>query len=105
MGSGRNGRNIHLIGNASYPIHKELLDSQVVSQVFNQFGTYLLPMAYPEGCPTHPAYPAGHACIVGAGVTVLKAFFNETFVIPNPVISDGLSLSPYVGTPLTIGGN
>jgi hypothetical protein len=94
----------HLIGKASYPIHKELLDSQVVSQVFNQFGTYLLPMAYPEGCPTHPAYPAGHACIVGAGVTVLKAFFNETFVIPNPVISDGLSLIPYVGTPLTIGG-
>ncbi len=96
----------HLIGKASYPIHKELLDSQVVSQVFNQFGTYLLPMAYPEGCPTHPAYPAGHACIAGAGVTVLKAFFNESFVIPNPVevISDESSLVPYVGTPLTIGG-
>ncbi|QGQ48741.1 phosphatase PAP2 family protein [Metabacillus sediminilitoris] len=96
----------HLIGKACYPIHKELLDSQVVYKVFNEFGTYLLPMAYPEGCPTHPAYPAGHACIAGAGVTVLKAFFNESFVIPNPVavISDGSSLTPYVGTPLTIGG-
>jgi len=63
-------------------------------------------VAYPEGCPTHPAYPAGHACIVGAGVTVLKAFFNETFVIPKPVVAapDGLSLLPYKGAPLTIGG-
>lgn len=96
----------HLTGKAYYPIHRDLLDSQVVSKVFNQFGTYLLPVAYPEGCPTHPAYPAGHACIVGAGVTVLKAFFNETFVIPNPVVAapDGLSLLPYKGAPLTIGG-
>lgn len=96
----------HLTGAASYPINSELLNSQAVFQVFDTFGTYLLPMAYPEGCPTHPAYPAGHACIAGAGVTMLKAFFNESFVIPNPVESsaDGLSLVPYSGPPLTIGG-
>jgi membrane-associated phospholipid phosphatase len=95
-----------LTGKASYPIHKEILESQVVQQIFKQFGTYLLPMAYPEGSPTHPAYPAGHACIAGAGATVLKAFFNENFHIPNPVEanSDGLSLIPYGDTPLTIGG-
>ncbi|MED4785272.1 vanadium-dependent haloperoxidase [Brevibacillus choshinensis] len=96
----------HLTGAASYPINSELLQSQAVSKVFNKFGSYLLPIAYPEGCPTHTSYPAGHACIAGAGVTMLKAFSNESFVIPNPVevSADGLSLLPYSGTPLTIGG-
>jgi hypothetical protein len=46
--------------------------------------SYLLPMAFPEGCPTHPAYPSGHATVAGACVTVLKALFNET----HPMISD-----------------
>ncbi|MEH7885189.1 vanadium-dependent haloperoxidase [Bacillus sp. JJ1609] len=96
----------HMTGAANYPINSELLDSKVISKVFSQFGSYLLPMAYPEGCPTHPAFPAGHAAIAGAGATVLKAFFNESFEIPNPVTanSDGLSLIPYSGEALTIGG-
>ncbi|MEM8979914.1 MAG: vanadium-dependent haloperoxidase [Pseudomonadota bacterium] len=37
---------------------------------------YLLPMAFPEGSPMHPAYGAGHATVAGACTTVLKAFFN-----------------------------
>ncbi len=37
---------------------------------------YLLPVAFPEGSPTHPAYGAGHATVAGASVTVLKAFFE-----------------------------
>lgn len=37
---------------------------------------FLLPMAFPEGSPTHPAYGAGHATVAGACVTVLKAFFE-----------------------------
>jgi hypothetical protein len=38
-------------------------------------------------------------------VTVLKAFFKEEFVIPNPVeASDtGLALTPYTAGPLTVG--
>ena len=36
----------------------------------------LLPMAFPEGSPMHPAYGAGHATVAGACVTVLKAFFE-----------------------------
>ncbi len=102
------GGHVHntITGRASYPIHTDLLDSKALNQIYKQFGTYLLPMAYPEGCPTHPAYPAGHACIAGAGVTVLKAFFNETFIIPKPVqvISDGSALFSYEDTPLTVGG-
>ena len=34
----------------------------------------LLEMLYPEGSPTHPSYPAGHAAVAGAVVTVMKAF-------------------------------
>lgn len=36
----------------------------------------LLPMAFPEGSPMHPAYGAGHATVAGSCVTVLKAFFE-----------------------------
>lgn len=94
------------VGAATYPISQEILNSPVVARSFEEFGSYLLPMGYPEGSPTHPAYPAGHATIAGACVTVLKAFFKETFVIPNPVVAsaDRLSLLPYSGEPLTVGG-
>ena len=38
-------------------------------------------------------------------MTVLKAFYNESFVIPKPMVAtaDGLSLVPYTGGSLTIG--
>ena len=96
----------HKVGAASYPIHQKLLNSQALSLLFLKNGNYLLPMAYPEGSPTHPSYPAGHAAIAGACATVLKAFFNESFVIPEPVAAtdDGLLLLPYSGAPLTVGG-
>lgn len=95
-----------LTGAASYPINTELLNSQALSQAFSKYGTYLLPQAFAGGCPTHPAYPAGHAAYTGAGVTMLKAFFKESFGIPNPVVAsaDGLSLLPYSEQPLTVGG-
>lgn len=95
----------HRKGTANYPIHFEVLNSRALDEVFDRYGTYLLPMAFPEGCPTHPAYPAGHAAISGACVTALKAFFDESFVIPNPVIAtaDGFSLGPYDGAQLKVG--
>ncbi len=44
----------------------------------NQFPecNLLLPMAFPEGSPMHPAYGAGHATVAGGCVTMLKAFFE-----------------------------
>ena len=36
----------------------------------------LLPMAFPEGSPMHPAYGAGHATVAGGCVTMLKAYFE-----------------------------
>lgn len=41
-----------------------------------QNGTHLLPMAFAEGSPMHPAYGAGHATVAGACVTILKALFE-----------------------------
>lgn len=84
---------------ASYPLHPDVLDSQVVADVFAANGTYLLPLAFPEGSPLHPAYASGHATVAGACVTVLKALFDTSGVYTNPVVtsSDGLALVPYLG--------
>jgi hypothetical protein len=60
-----------------------------------------------EGSPTHPAYGAGHATVAGACVTILKAWFDESYVLPNPVQPDstGQTLVPYTGAEnLTVGG-
>ena len=53
----------------------------------------------------HPSYGAGHATVAGACVTVLKAWFDESYVLPNPVVADrdGTSLLPYTGPDLTVG--
>src|SRR6266481_1229821 len=86
-----------------------ILNSQGLQQSFDKYGTWLLSQAFPEGSPTHPAYPTGHGVVGGACITVLKFFFDGTFVIPNPVVpaSDGLSLLDYTGADadqLTVNG-
>jgi hypothetical protein len=98
-----------IAGKASYPLHADVLNSGAVATVFQKYGTYLLPQAYPEGSPLHPSYGAGHATVAGASVTMLKAVFDENYVIPNPVVpsADGQSLVPYTGSDagsLTLGG-
>jgi hypothetical protein len=94
-----------LTGAVNYPVHAEILSSSAAQAVFSRHGSYLLPMAFPEGCPLHPSYTAGHATVAGAGVTILKAFFDESFVLPRPVVpdADGLTLQPYTGPPLKVG--
>jgi hypothetical protein len=98
---------VHLTrsGLANYPVNPEILNAQVLDRVHSAYGTYLLPMAFSEGCPTHPSYGAGHATVAGACVTILKAWFEESFVLPRPVVPDssGLSLVPYSGPDLTVG--
>ncbi|MGH8549217.1 MAG: vanadium-dependent haloperoxidase [Methylococcales bacterium] len=91
---------------AGYPVHSEVLNSSAVGEVFGRYGTYLLPQAFPEGSPNHPSYGSGHACVAGACVTILKAFFDESAIIQNPVVStlDGSGTLPYVGPALTVGG-
>ncbi|HWZ94853.1 MAG TPA: vanadium-dependent haloperoxidase [Opitutaceae bacterium] len=96
----------HLLKKAEYPIHGDLLASEALQRSHEKFGSWLLPLAYPDGCPIHPSYPAGHAVAGGSGITVLKALFDVSCVFSRPVepAPDGLSLQPYHGPPLTVGG-
>lgn len=77
-------------------IHREILDSLtavpgMLRPHFPPAGAYLLPQAFVEGAPTHPAYGAGHATVAGACVTILKAWFDESEVFdPNVVPTTGL---------------
>jgi hypothetical protein len=103
---------IHLtrIRGTGYPFAAEaLFSSPSIEEIARRHGSFLLPQAYPEGSPLHPSYGAGHATVAGACVTVLKAFFDESFVIPNPVVPsrDGMRLEPYRGADadgLSVGG-
>ena len=98
------------IGLHSFPmIDDEILSSGALAANVAAHGTALLPIAFPEGCPTHPAYGAGHATVAGACTTILKAFFDESWVIPNPQQPNlaGTALTPYTGADaggITVGG-
>lgn len=97
-------------------IHPDILDTtpgglldRVRARNLASFGndTYLLPQAFAEGAPTHPAYGAGHATVSGACVTILKAFFDESYELPAVYVPDvtGQNLQPAPpGPKLTVGG-
>jgi hypothetical protein len=105
-----------LYAGAGYPVHTDILTSLSDGNRLGGFmpaGNALLPMAFPEGSPTHPAYGAGHGTVAGACVTILKAWFNENTrlvdigMAPMQPTDDGLNLVPYTGTDagdLTVGG-
>lgn len=80
-------------------VNNNVLNSQAVQSSFSRYGSYLLSQAFPEGSPTHPAYPTGHGVVGGACITLLKFFFDGNFVIPSPLVptNDGLSLVAYTG--------
>jgi membrane-associated phospholipid phosphatase len=99
----------HLTSAYAYPIHTDALSATIVGLVYARYGSYLLPQAFPEGSPLHPSYGAGHATVAGAAVTILKALFQEDWVLPNPVMPNPadegqtvIPLSPPVA--LTVGG-
>lgn len=87
-----------------------VLNSQAVATSFAAHNSYFLSQAFPEGSPTHPAYPTGHGAVAGACITALKFFFDGEFHITNPVVSsaDGKSTTPYAAPagegPLTVNG-
>jgi hypothetical protein len=99
-----------------YPVDAEILSSlSTLSRLggYMPAGNALLPIAYPEGCPAHPSYGAGHGTVAGACVTILKAWFNESTrlvdigLVPVQPADDGLDLVPYGGPDagtLTVGG-
>ena len=103
---------VHKRGEAEYPIHDQILDSPVLEAIEAEHESYLLPQAFPEGSPTHPAYGAGHATVAGACTTILKAWFEETTPIEDlfdPVVVDknGDRTDDYTGadkSAMTVGG-
>ena len=95
-----------MTGRKNYNLHSDVFRSEALARTKSLHGGAFLPLAYPEGCPTHPSYPSAHAATAGACATVLKAFFNERFVLPNPVVANaaGDALDPWSGAPLALGG-
>lgn len=105
-----------IAGRRSYPLDASITTSLQTGGLSGYFGStakrfpsYLLPQAYPEGSPTHPSYGAGHATGSGACATILKAFFDETAAIENPLQAnaEGSALVAYTGADaakMTVGG-
>jgi hypothetical protein len=94
-------------GVSDYPLHDDFLRSEALARSRAKNGTYLLSQTYPEGAPLHSAYPGGATSIGAVTATLLKAFFDESRVIIDPVQPDPRDptrLVPYSGPQLTVGG-
>ena len=107
---------VKYVGNSAgtkvnFDLHPAIEQIDLLNRVFAKNGSLLLPMAFPEGSPTHPAYGAGHATVAGACTTILKAWFDATQpfnslrhartgapLMPVQASADGLSLQPYTGS-------
>ena len=97
------------LGSVQARLNNNFVNSQALKACYDTNYSWLLSQPFPEGSPTHPAYPTGHGVVAGACITVLKFFYDGNFVIPNPLVPtpDGLSLNPYTGPDagnLTING-
>lgn len=92
---------------AAAALHPDVLNSAVLPVIHSNYGSYLLPQAFPEGSPTHPCYPTGHGSVAGACITAIKFFFDcnqkirpllaaagRDVVVP---ASGGLALDTYTG--------
>lgn len=108
---------VHLLKSGATPLpqataafDQSILDllQPVLTESANQYSlpggpkTFLLSQAFPEGSPTHPAYPTGHGTVAGACITALKFFFDCSGHVSNygqvvEPVEDGLGLRPYGG--------
>ncbi|WP_270936567.1 phosphatase PAP2 family protein [Falsiroseomonas oryzae] len=94
-------------GVSDYPLHDDFLRSEALDRSKSKHGTFLLSHTYPEGAALHSAYPGGGAALGAVVATILKAFFDESRVISDPVQPDPRDptrLVPWSGPPLTVGG-
>ena len=94
-------------GVSDYLLHDDFLRSEALARSRAKNGTYLLSQTYPEAAPLHSAYPGGATSIGAVTATLLKAFFDESRVIIDPVQPDPRDptrLVPYSGPQLTVGG-
>jgi hypothetical protein len=94
-------------GVSDYPLNENFLKSEALGRSKAKYGTYLLSQTFPEAAPIHSTYPGGATVFGAVTATMLKAFFDESRVIANPVQpdpADPTKLVPYSGPPLTVGG-
>ena len=94
-------------GVGDYPLHDSFLRSAALDRTRAKQGSFLLTQVTPDGSPVFSAYPGGGASVAGAVATLLKAFFDESRVIENPMVpdpADATRLVPYGGPALTVGG-
>lgn len=84
-----------------YGLDEALFATQAAGKILDKHGGYLLPMAFPSGSPVHPAYGAGHACVAGACVTILKAWFDEDKRI-DALLHDNNPVHPFTGAKVAI---
>jgi hypothetical protein len=98
---------VHLIkGGSTFDATPDsfVFHSHALKMSHQKFGSYLLSQPFPEGSPTHPAYPTGHGTVAGACITVLKFFYDAAhYDFTNPVMPtfDGTALAPWTGQPGT----
>ena len=87
------------LGSVQARLNSNFLNSEALKACFDVNNSWFLSQSFPEGSPTHPAYPTGHGIVAGACITVLKFFYDGNFVIPNPLVPtpDGLSVNAYTG--------
>ena len=111
------GAIVHLMnsgmGGTQGQVSSTALNSQAVnmSHTMNH-NSWFLSQAFPEGSPTHPAYPTGHGAVGGACITALKFFYDGDFKFPRPAVlvpsSNGASTATYMPSPgepqLTVNG-
>lgn len=89
---------------ADYPLHPGVLDSEAAARTAQRWDTWLLPQAFPEGCPQHPSYTQAHGGVAGACATILKCAFDGSApwlsLAPSLQVAsaDGLSLDDYTGS-------
>jgi hypothetical protein len=107
-----------LRGVANYPLHSQLLNSQIVQLIgaHNQRlnglkgineTAFFFPQMARGGSPSHPSASAGHAQTAGACVTLLKYWFADAPLpagVARQPSRDGMTLEPYTGPTLTVHG-
>jgi hypothetical protein len=102
-------RRIHSapVPQASNALHADVLTSAVLPKILATYGSHLMPVAFPEGSPTHPCYTGGHSTVAGACATMIKFFIDGKQKL-RPLLlaagsdikqptTDGLSLVNYAG--------
>jgi hypothetical protein len=75
-------------GVSDYPLHDDFLRSQALERSRAKNGTYLLSQTYPEAAPFHSTYPGGATSVGAVTATLLKAFFDESRIITDPMQPD-----------------